>query len=342
MAFRRGRLLIILLLSVLVIFSGLFFYFNSSPMPGGTILLFRIAPGAGFHQVVADLSRKGMIRSMRFFKLLGRFKGAANRIKAGYYTIDSGKSALGLLDDFIEGKVARVRVTIPEGLDNRGIARKLASYAFKGADGKEYSLVDEKGFLQASQDGTILKDYGFAVQKSCEGFLFPSTYFIPLGYTPRQIVGMMVGAFKRRLGPELIEAMRRSRLGFYKTLILASIVEREAVSPGERPKIAGVFVNRYRIGMKFESCATIQYILGKVQKKLYYYQLKIPSPYNTYQNPGFPVGPIANPGMASIRAAATPDRHDYLYFVAKNDGTHVFSRTGREHNRAARRYQWSN
>jgi len=309
-------------------------------MQSGKRFLFQIRPGAGFYEVVSELSRTGAIRSVRFFKLLGRVKGVTRRIKAGYYIVDSGKSATRLLDDFTEGKICRVRVTLPEGLDNRGIARKLASCTFEGADGKEYRLVGEKEFLNAAGDGSILKKFGFLKQKSCEGYLFPSTYFVPLGYTARQMVEMMVAAFKRRLGPELIEAMRRSPLGFYKTLILASIVEREAVSPTERPRIAGVFLNRYRKGMKFESCATIQYILGEVRTKLYYYQLKIPSPYNTYQNTGFPIGPIANPGLASIRAAVSPDRHDYLFFVSRNDGTHVFSRTGWAHNRAARKYQW--
>ena len=341
MALRKIHIFILVPLIAVFLLGGLYAYFNSSPMAGGKTLLFQIKPGAGFFQVASELSRKGMIRSVRFFKLLGKLKGATHRIKAGYYTVDSGKSASGLLDDFMAGRICKVRVTIPEGLDNRRIAAKLASYNFKGADGKEYRLVDEKEFLKAAADGSILKRFGFRERKTCEGFLFPSTYFVPLGYTPRQMVKMMVGAFKRRLGPELIDAMRRSSVGFYKTLILASIVEREAVSPAERPKIAGVFLNRYRKGMKFESCATIQYILGEVKQKLYYYQLKIPSPYNTYQNPGFPVGPIANPGLASIRAAATPDRHSYLYFVSKNDGTHVFSRTGRAHNRAARKYQWN-
>lgn len=340
MAFRRGRFLILAALAAVLVMGGLFFFFNSSPLPSGKTVLFQIKPGAGFNDVAMELSRKGLIRSNRFFRVLGRLRGAAAKIKAGYYTLDSGKSTLGVLDAFIKGDVCKVRVTIPEGLDNRGIARRLAAYVFKGADGNEYSLVEERAFLTAASNGALLKNFGFAEQATCEGFLFPSTYYIPLGYTPEQIVSMMIAAFKQALGPELIAAMNRSALGFYKTIILASIVEREAASPLERDKIAGVFINRDRIGMKFESCATIQYILGEVKQKLYYYQLKIPSPYNTYQNPGFPIGPIANPGLASIRAATTPAQHDYLYFVSKNDGTHVFSRTGAEHNRAARKYQW--
>jgi len=205
-------------------------------------------------------------------------------------------------------------------------------------------MIKEQDFLDAAADISLLREAGLEAAlpaaKTTEGFLFPDTYMVPFGAKARDVVRMMLANFRQQIGRDLIARMAASPLGLYKTIILASIVEREAASSLERPKIAGVFVNRERIGMKFESCATIQYILGEVREKLFYSDLKRESPYNTYLHAGYPAGPIANPGKSSIAAAADPEKHDYLYFVSRNDGTHVFSKTGAEHNRAAKEFQW--
>jgi UPF0755 protein len=294
--------------------------------------LYQVKRGSGFYANAEELSRLGMIRSLRFFKALGKFNDASTRIKAGYYEIRPGMSSSEILELIMSGRVHTVRVTIPEGYDNRLVAKRLLNHGM---------IKNEEEFLKIAADGGILAEYGLPPAKTSEGFLFPDTYLFPWGATPRELVGMMVGNFKHQVGSSLIARMQASPVGFLNSLTLASIVEREARRPEERPRIAGVFLNRFKIGMKFESCATIQYVLGKVVEKLYYYQLKIKSPYNTYENAGFPPGPIANPGLASIRAAAEPESHDFLFFVAKQDGSHHFSRSGQEHNRAAQRYQWS-
>jgi len=326
------KIIIISCVVLIAILFGVYTHINSSPLSKEGSILFEIKPGSAFYTVAGQLSRKKLIRSITFFKLMGKLRSAASKIKAGFYHINKSHSATDILSLFLSGKVHTVRVTIPEGKDNKHIARILAAK----------HLVDEKEFLKIAGNGKMLEKIGFMNYRTAEGFLFPDTYHIPWGASAKSIVNMMIQSFKRRVGKNLIEKMKRTRIGFYKTLILASIVEREAVKRDEKSKIAGVFLNRLRIGMKFESCATIQYILGEVKKKLFYYQLKIPSPYNTYINRGFPPAPIANPGLGSIRAAASPDKHRYLYFVAKPDGSHYFSRSGREHNRAARRYQWKN
>ena len=315
---------------LVVIAIGAWFYLDSSPLASGRAFLYQVKSGTGFYKVAEDFSKAGVIRSISFFKFLGKIKGASSRIKAGFYKLDSGMASSDMLEALIEGRVHTERVTIPEGKDNRHVARIMAAS----------SLVKEEDFLAAAADGSLLKEAGLPEAKTTEGFLFPDTYMIPWGTGAKDIVRMMLANFKRQVGKDLLEKMKASPLGFYNVLVLASIVEREAASPLERPRIAGVFVNRARIGMKFESCATIQYILGEVREKLFYYHLKIESPYNTYLHAGFPAGPIANPGRASIAAAAEPEKHDYLYFVSRNDGTHVFSKTGTEHNRAAREYQW--
>lgn len=308
-----------------------YMYLNSSPLPSGKKILFQIKPGSGFYAVAEELSRRNVIRSLRFFKFLGKLRNVSARLKAGYYHIDSSMSASQLLDLFTSGKIYTIRVTIPEGCDNRRI----------GGIMEKHHLVKSNDFVKAAADGSLLARFGFKGRKTCEGFLFPDTYLIPWGADSGQIVRMMIRNFKRVVGKDLLAEMKRAKIGFYKTLILASIVEREVRKPAERPIVAGVFLNRYKVNMKFESCASIQYVLGRVEKNLYYYHLKIKSPYNTYINPGFPPGPIANPGLASIKAATRPARHKYLYFVAKGDGSHYFSSTGKAHNRAAYRYQWS-
>ena len=304
-------------------------------MEAGRPYLYQVRYGSGFYEVAEDLSRAGVIRSIRFFKFLGKARDVSSRIKAGYYHLDSGMSAGAILDALVAGKVYSVRVTVPEGKDNRSVARIIAATG----------LVTEQDFLAAADDAKILEANGLGAAlpaaKSTEGFLFPDTYMIPWGSSAGEIVAMMLGNFRHQAGAELLEQMVQSPIGLYKTIILASIVEREAASSAERPSIAGVFANRVRIGMKLESCATIQYILGEVKQTLLWSDLKRESPYNTYIHAGYPAGPIANPGLASIRAAANPEAHEYLYFVSRNDGTHVFSKTLAEHNRAAREYQWN-
>jgi UPF0755 protein len=256
-------------------------------------------------------------------------------MQAGYYHLDSGMSAGGILDVLVSGKVHSERVTFPEGKENRDFARILAATG----------MIKEEDFLAAAKNPDALRDAGldsvFRGAKTTEGMLFPDTYMIPWGTSAEDIVRMMLENFKHQVGDELIEQMAQSATGAYKTIILASIVEREAATPAERPRIAGVFANRVRIGMKLESCATIQYIIGEVRLKLFNSDLKRESPYNTYLYAGYPAGPICNPGLSSIRAAAEPDTHDYLYFVSRNDGTHVFSKTLSEHNKAANEYQWN-
>lgn len=313
---------------------GAWHYLGSSPLEAGKQFLYHVKAGSGFYKVAEDLSSEGVLRSITFFKFIGKLRDASSRIKAGYYRLDSGMSAHEILDALLEGKVHTVRVTVPEGKDNRHVARIMAASG----------LVKEQDFLQAASDISLLREAGLEAAlpaaKTTEGFLFPDTYMVPWGANARDIVRMMLANFRQQVGRDLISKMAASPLGLYKTIILASIVEREAASSLERPKIAGVFVNRERIGMKFESCATIQYILGEVREKLYYSDLKRESPYNTYLHAGYPAGPIANPGKSSIAAAANPEKHDFLYFVSRNDGTHVFSKTGAEHNRAAKEFQW--
>ena len=332
---RKKKILFILLgcgVAGLILAAGVFMYLNSSPLADGEEFLFEIQRGAGFYQVAEELSRKGAIRSLRFFKQLGKMRNVSHRIKAGYYTIDSSMTANQLIDLFVAGRVYTVRITIPEGLHNRQLAERLYRHEL---------IADIESFIKTASDGSLLARAGLPAQSTTEGFLFPDTYHIPWGSSEEDIILMMVRNFRNQVGEAMLQQMKESSIGFYNTVIMASIVERESRLPAEFPKVAGVFYNRLRVNMKFESCATIQYILGEVREVLNRGEIFIDDPYNTYQNAGFPPGPICNPGLSAIRAAVQPAQHDYLFFVSRNDGSHHFSRTGAEHNRAAHRYQWS-
>ncbi|MDP3487674.1 MAG: endolytic transglycosylase MltG, partial [Bacillota bacterium] len=163
-----------------------------------------------------------------------------------------------------------------------------------------------------------------------EGYLFPDTYEFPVDVQPEQVIRIMAARFNSLIPARYEQSSQKDRYSLHQVVTMASIVEKEAVKQDERARIAGVFYSRLRLQMNLESCATVQYILG-APRKLYFVDLEIVSPYNTYRNPGLPPGPIASAGLASIEAALNPEEHDYLFFVAKSDGSHIFSKTYNQH-----------
>jgi len=220
------------------------------------------------------------------------------------------------------------QVTIPEGLAARQIAQLLA----------ERGLVDQDRFLSLLRDRALLEGHGVEGD-SLEGYLFPDTYRLVKGQAEDTIIQRMVRRFHEVFGPD--EQARGARLGMSvrDVVTMASLIEREAKVPRERPLISAVFHNRLRVRMPLQSDPTVLYALSRFSGRLTKANLQAPSPYNTYVNHGLPPGPIANPGRASITAALYPAATRYLYFVSKNDGTHAFSKTLREHEVLVRRYQ---
>ena len=215
----RNRLVSLLVIAIIAIgLVGAWYYLGSSPLAPGKTFLYHVKSGSGFYQVAEDLSSEGIIRSVTFFKFLGKLRDASARIKAGYYKMDSGMSAHAILNALIEGKVHTVRVTVPEGKDNRHIARIMAASG----------LVKEQDFLNAASDPALLREAGLEAAlpaaKTSEGFLFPDTYMVPWGVNAKDIVRMMLDNFRRQIGKDLIAKMAASHLGLYKTIILASIV----------------------------------------------------------------------------------------------------------------------
>ncbi|MDP2871781.1 MAG: endolytic transglycosylase MltG [Bacillota bacterium] len=280
-------------------------------------------------QIADLLETKGLIRSARAFRRWTVVSGTSGSLHAGEYTISYGMSTPQIVARMARGQVVLHPITIPEGYNAAQIAALLEQRGF----------ADQARFHEAlrSAANSGLLPAGFAssrpaqVRFPLEGYLFPDTYHVYRGITEGELVRIMVGRFKAAMSPALEERARELKLTPSQVITLASIIEREARAPEERPVISGVFHNRLRIGMKLDADPTVRYAMPDPTRPITSKELAIDSPYNTYVNAGLPPGPICSPGLASIEAALYPAQVNYLYFVAKPDGTHAFSRTFAEH-----------
>ena len=301
-----------------------------------------VPQGASAKQAAAALRRAGAIRSAATFVLLARLSGRAGDLKPGQYELRQDMSPLGVLDKIARGEVAAGWLTIPEGFTVRQIADLLA---------KE-EIADRTEFIRLALHGEGRPADFPPAPANMEGYLFPDTYLMPRGFGAASAAKLMYDNFARRvwrpLNAEIHEcdlallsgASSRQPTDYERlsaVITLASLVEREARTDGDRALISGVLWNRLRRGMKLDVDATVQYALGEHRQRLLYRDLSVDSSYNTYRNAGLPPGPIANPGMQSIKAALNPAECPYLYYVAGPNGSHVFSATLQEHNRAAAR-----
>jgi len=301
------------------------------PVGRGESVIITIPRGGNVATIGGQLESQGVVRSGEAFALLARVKGLASQLRAGTYDF-SPQATLGeVLDKIVTGDVldTSVRVTIPEGLTLTGMGLLF----------EQRGLFSQAEFLAAAQAIALPYEYLAAVPtgvyRRLEGYLFPDTYHFPLDVRPEQVISTMAARF-HHLVPALYAASPlRERFTLHQIVTMASIVEKEAVKPAERPVIAGVFYNRLQRNMRLESCATIQFLLG-TPRTLLYADLEIVSPYNTYRHLGLPPGPIANSGLASIAAALNPATTPYLFFVARSDGSHIFSPTYEQHQAAIR------
>lgn len=285
--------------------------------------------GQNTSAILQQLQKAGVLRDewvpLVYMKLLrGR-----DSLKAGVYEFDKPLSPVDVLDKLVRGDVVLKSVTIREGLDRFAVAKLFA------AEG----LGTEEEWKKVTGEADLIRDIAPEAE-SLEGYLFPDTYKFDPGTSAKTIAETMVRNFRKHWGNEI--ALITTELTPHQTVTLASIVETEAQLPQERPIVASVYINRVRRHMLLGADPTVIYALklagrwdGNIRKN----DLLIESPYNTYRKPGLPPGPIANPGLASLRAAAAPATTAYLYFVARNDGSHVFSTNHAEHNRNVEKYQ---
>lgn len=279
-----------------------------------------IPTGTGTEGIANILNENNIIDNTGVFKLLSKSKGYDGKFKAGQYSLSPGMSMEEIMDALLAGKAETVRFTIPEGFDIKRTTAKLS----------EEGLINAETFAKEIESGQFeyefLKDAPAGPDR-LEGFLFPETYEIFANANEHDIIDKMLYQFEKVFTDEYYARAEKLGMSVREVITLASIIEREARVPEDRPVIASVFYNRLKIDMPLQSCATVQYILGEQKPVLSIKDTKIESPYNTYLNPGLPPGPIASPGADSIKAALYPADTDYLYFLAKGDGSHAFSST---------------
>lgn len=287
--------------------------------------VFIVKKGEGVWDIAKNLKSENLIKSDKIFVLYLRSKSLTRRLQAGEYRITQNLSIIDVVDILTRGKTVKRKIIIPEGWDNE----KIASYL------DEKGVADKEEFLAAVKNPKEkYGEYWFVKEMpegaTLEGYLYPDTYVISAKPTADEIIRKMLTNFDKKYTQELRSAAAEKDLTAYELVTFASIVEREVSKADDRKKVAGVFWNRYDIGMKFESDATIQYILRSNVKTFTYAETKTPSPYNTYLNKGLPKGPIANPGIDSIKAVLDPEDSDFLFFLSAK-GVTYFSKTLEEH-----------
>lgn len=290
-----------------------------------------IPEGANFRAVASELADEGVITDREMFIVLARLKGVDRKVRAGFYSLNTGMRPLEVLEVIEKGRIIEYQVVLPEGFD-----------MMKAAEAVEATgLATKAEFMAKAADPEYVRSLGLEGD-TLEGYLFPATYFFPKGISTDGIIRQMVSKYREVFGEEL--KARAAELGMTEreALILASLVEREAAIDSERLLISAVFHNRLKRGMRLQCDSTIVYALqmregwnGDITKA----DLRGRDPYNTYTHKGLPPGPIANPGKPSIIAALYPADVDYIFFVSRNDGTHYFSSNLAEHNRAVQQYQ---
>lgn len=286
-----------------------------------------------FSSVAQQLETEGLIKSKRTFYILAWLKDATTRIKAGEYELSPTQTPIEILDYLVQGKIRQYMVTIPEGYNLFQIDGLLANA----------KLISSDSFLNVARDKNILRTLGIKAD-SAEGYVYPDTYQLTKDATAREMLRTFVNHFREVWNSEEF-GRRTEEIGvqIHDIVTIASIVEKEAMRSRERPLIACVFWNRLKKNMPLQADPTVHYgilVETKVKKRrLRWKDLRKRTPYNTYVNRGLPKGPISNPGKESIRATLYPSKKDYLFFVSRNNGTHCFSRTLAEHNRAVNQYQ---
>jgi UPF0755 protein len=330
---KRLAALVLLLLVAAAAGAAWFYTRVRAPYRGwsGTEQFVEIPQGAGSRTIGDRLVAGGVVRDHLTFRAALWLTGEGRRLKAGEYRFDRPMAPAEVIDKIARGDVYVVHVTFPEGLTTFDMANVFESHGFGTA----------ASFVDAAKDTTPIRELD-PEAKTLEGYLFPDTYALPRHTDAPQLVRMMVGQFQRAWTPDLRAAAAARHLTLHQTVTLASIVEKETAQPDERPLVAAVYENRLRIGMPMQCDPTVIYALelrGTYDGNIHKQDLAIDSPYNTYRYPGLPPGPIAAPGRASLAAAVHPADADFLYFVSRNDGTHVFARTLEEHNRNVQKFQ---
>jgi len=287
-----------------------------------------IPDGSTFQHVAELLERERLIKSSTAFVLFGKSQSADRKVHAGEYELNPGMTPAEILSKLLSGQVVLHPVTVPEGLTINQVA-DIAS---------QQGLTDREEFIRLARDREFIRSLGIKAE-TLEGYLYPDTYKFPRPIKARELLVAMVERLKQVVGPDLLARMEELKMTIHEVLTLASVIEKETGAGSERPEISAVFHNRLKKHIPLQSDPTVIYGLPSFDGNLRKKDLSSPSPYNTYRVQGLPPGPIANPGIQAIRATLYPSDSRSLYFVSRNDGTHQFSGTLIEHNKAVEKYQ---
>jgi len=330
---RRLILVVVALAALAAAVAGFYYARLDEKYQGfeGSEQFVEIAPGSGSRAIGRALADAGVVRDEWTFRLAVAMTRTERALKAGEYRFAGPASAKDIARRLAQGAVYLRPVTFPEGLTIKEMARLFESRGLGTADAFVTAASDPSAIRQVDSEATDL-----------EGYLFPETYNLPRRASAALLVSQMTARFLAVVDTQVrAEAAAQGRT-IREVVTLASLVEKETAKPEERPIVAAVYLNRLRIGMGLQCDPTVIYALeraGKYDGNLTRENLRFDSPYNTYRYAGLPPGPIAAPGKAAIDAVLNPARVDYLYFVSRNDGSHVFATTLPEHNRNVKEWQ---
>ena len=308
-------------LAVWFVFTPVSFEKNISPIH------FEIQKGFSTKTIISKLKKQNLIRPYFPYTLLYRW----TVFQAGEYRLSKNMSAYHIFQKLTQGKVITYKVTFTEGMNMFEMAQIL----------EETKLITAQEFLNVCKNPQWIQSLLGESLESLEGYLYPETYQLTKGMSAQTLVQKMVKEFLKNYNS--LSSSIGSLFSRHQVVILSSLVEKETGASWERPRIASVFHNRFKIGMKFQSDPTILYGIlrktGKMPNNIRKKDITAPTPYNTYTVKGFPKGPIANPGKDSLNAVLNPEKTSYYYFVSRNDGSHVFSENFKDHNKAVNQYQ---
>jgi UPF0755 protein len=318
------------LLGLLGVFAALQLWWITTSAPGVTNgpRIVEVPPHLGLLGISRRLDEAGVIRSPFGFALLALVHGSARSLKAGEYEVPQGSNTFAVLSLLEGGKVLKHTVLLREGFTLAELAQAIE------AEG----LASAADVLRVGHDPLFLRTLEIPAS-SVEGYLFPDSYQFVKGVPSEELLERMVTRMRGQLTPDILKAAEARGLNAHQLLTLASIIEREGVERTELPLISAVFWNRLKRDMPLQADPTVQYAVGKGRQALTRADLQVDHPFNTYRRIGLPPGPIANPGLAAIQAAAYPASVNYLYFVALGDRRHQFSQSLADHNDAVARYR---
>lgn len=327
----------ILLLFLTLLFAAILFQAGNQYDQGRIRVV--VPPGSSTYSVQQILEKNEIIKPNSSFSIVARILGMAKGIQAGEYKFSPNEPLITVLWRLKKGDVLppeEIRVTFPEGASIYKMGEILAKEEVSWA--KNFKNLTDRG-ITADLRERHWGIFKYIPSESLEGYLYPDTYSFFPDAPMSAVVEVMLNRFEEVVVPFWQKSEKETKMTLHEIITLASIIEKEAQRPEERAIISSVYTNRLRIRMHLGADPTIKYALERPTKRVFLNQLNIDSPYNTYRRYGLPPGPICNPGIESIKAAVYPAKTDYLYFVARKDGSHVFSRTNEEHLKARERVQ---